>query len=198
VLISGNGSTLQAIINAIVKGLPAQIAAVISNRPDAYGLERAKKAGIPAYVLSLKDIPSQVDLLQPDLIVLAGFMQILPPEIIDHWGTERIINLHPSLLPKYCGLNTYERVIEAQEKQHGSTIHFVTKELDKGPIIAQMALDILPEDTVDSLRARIHALEHKLYPAVIDWFAHGRVQLINGHVYFDNQQLPENGYNKLT
>lgn len=197
VLISGNGSTLQAIIDAIANGLPAQIAAVISNRADAYGLERAKKAGIPTYTLSLKDLSSHVDPLQPDLIVLAGFMQLLPPEIIDHWGTERVINLHPSLLPKYRGLHTHQRVIEAQEKQHGSTIHFVTKDLDEGPIIAQMALDVLPEDTVDSLSARIHALEYKLYPAVIDWFAQDRVQLINKRVYLDKQLLPENGCNKL-
>lgn len=198
VLISGNGSNLQAIIDAIAKGLPAKIAAVISNRPEAYGLERAKKAGIPAYTLSLKDFPNQVDPLQPDLIVLAGFMQMLSPEIIHHWGTGRMINLHPSLLPKYRGLHTHQRVIEAQEKQHGISIHFVTKDLDGGPIIAQMAIDMGPEDTIDTLTTRIQALEHKLYPTVIDWFAHGRVQLINDRVYLDNQQLPENGYNKFT
>lgn len=208
VLISGNGSNLQAIIDAIANGLPAKICAVISNRPEAYGLERATQAHIPNHTISLKDFPSyheynlamqqQVDPLQPDLIVLAGFMQMLSPEIVQHWGTGRILNLHPSLLPKYPGLHTHQRVLEAQEKQHGVSVHFVTKDLDGGPIIAQMAVNVRSEDTIDSLAIRIQALEHQLYPKVIEWFAQGRVQLVNDRVYFDNQELPENGYNKLT
>lgn len=197
VLISGNGSNLQAIIDAIANGLPVKICAVISNRPEAYGLERAKKAGIPAYALSLKDLPSQIDPFQPDLIVLAGFMKLLPPELVDHWETGHIINLHPSLLPKYRGLHTHQRVLQAQEKQHGISIHFVSKDLDGGPIIAQMALDVHSNETMRSLTARIQALEHTLYPTVIHWFAESRVQLRNNRVYLDDQELPENGYNKL-
>lgn len=208
VLISGNGTNLQAIIDAIAKGLPAKICAVISNKLEAFGLQRAAQANIPHSVLSPNNFSSahdyelalqqQIDFYQPDLIVLAGFMRVLSATTIHHWGVGRIINMHPSLLPKYRGLHTHQRVIEAQEKQHGISIHFVTKDLDGGPIIAQMAIDMGPEDTIDTLTTRIQALEHKLYPTVIDWFAHGRVQLINDRVYFDNQQLPENGYNKFT
>jgi phosphoribosylglycinamide formyltransferase-1 len=195
VLISGNGTNLQAIIDAIAKGLPAKICAVISNKPGAYGLQRAAQANIPHSVLSPNNFSSaydyelalqkQVDRYHPDLIVLAGFMRVLSATTLHHWGTNRIINIHPSLLPKYRGLNTHQRVLDAKEKQHGVSVHFVTEDLDGGPVIAQMSLDILPEDTAQTLATRIQTLEHTLYPMVIDWFVHHRVQLIDGHVQLD-------------
>lgn len=192
VLISGNGSNLQAIIDAIAEGLPATICAVISNKPEAYGLQRAAQANIPHHVLSPKNFSSaqdyelalqeQVDFYQPDLIVLAGYMRILSAPTVQHWGTHRIINLHPSLLPKYPGINTHERALKAKEKQHGVSIHFVTENLDAGPIIAQKSLEILPNETAESLEARIHEIEYQLYPMVLDWFAHNKVKFIDGHV----------------
>lgn len=205
VLISGYGTNLQALINAIDNGLPAQICAVISDRADAYGLIRAANANISSIVLSPRafltredyesNLETHVRLMGVDLIVLAGFMQILPKKVIESWGVERIINIHPSLLPKYPGLHTHRRVLAASEKQHGATVHFVNEGLDEGPIIAQASLTVSPSDTEESLSMRIHALEHKLYPMVIDWFAHNRIQLINNRVYLDSLQLPKSGYN---
>ena len=208
VLISGNGSNLQAIINAIVeKKIRASICAVISNKANAYGLERAAQAGIPSHIISADNFPNsydyelalqkQVDYYQPDLIVLAGFMRVLSKTTIYHWGPSRIINIHPSLLPKYRGLHTHKRAIQAKEKDHGASIHFVTEELDGGPVIAQISLDILPEDTAESLAVRVQKLEHLLYPAIISWFVHDRVKLVNKHVELDGKKLTQNNYNKF-
>lgn len=179
VLISGNGSNLQAIIDAIAVDLPAKICAVISNKVDAYGLERAKQANIPTKVIIRKDFPNRdayehalqqnIDQYEPRLIVLAGFMHILGERFVAAYPN-RIINIHPSLLPKYPGLNTHAQVLANGDKEHGVTIHFVTPEVDAGPIIAQAKLAVLPDDTVESLQQRIHQLEHKLYPAVIRQF----------------------------
>lgn len=208
VLISGNGSNLQAIINAIAqKKLSAVICAVISNQANAYGLERAIQAGIPTHILAANNFPNsydyelalqkQVDYYQPNLIVLAGFMRILSKATIYHWGPGRIINIHPSLLPKYRGLHTHKRVIEAKEKQHGVSIHFVTEELDGGPVIAQSSLDILPEDSTESLALRVQKLEHLLYPIVINGLVQNRVKLVNKHVELDGKKLTPNNYNKF-
>lgn len=187
VLISGNGSNLQAIIDAIAaKKLSANISAVISNRADAFGLERAKKANIPIHVLPNKDFKSTndydkalqqcIDQYQPQLIVLAGFIRILGKDFVKHYYG-KIINIHPSLLPKYTGLNTHQRVLDAKEKEHGVSIHFVTEDLDSGPIIAQAKLIIEPNDTAETLKHKIHQLEHLLYPQVIQQFSEGKIRL---------------------
>ena len=179
VLISGNGSNLQAIIDAIDHGLPAKIVIVISNKEEAYGLKRAKKAGIPTEVISHKDYPNRDDYdealknclekYQPKLIILAGFMRILGKPFIDHFK-DCILNIHPSLLPKYRGLHTHKQVIANSDKVHGVTVHVVTAELDAGPILAQVEIQVGPEDTEETLEQKIHAVEHELYPRVIgEW-----------------------------
>lgn len=182
VLISGQGSNLQAIIDAIAREhLPISIQSVISDKADAYGLVRAQAANIPTTVLSSqgyrgdrlaydRDLQKIIDCYLPDLIVMAGFMRILSAPFVQHYQG-KIINIHPSLLPLYTGLHTHERVLAAGDAEHGATVHFVTEELDGGPIIAQSKLQVLPEDTVDSLKMRVHALEHQLYPQVLKNFA---------------------------
>lgn len=177
VLISGNGSNLQAIIDAIhTQKLPVEIRAVISNRPDAFGLQRAQRAGIPAIALAHDAFPNrhafeaalqeQIDRYHPEFIVLAGFMRRLTPKFIDRYAG-RIINIHPSLLPKYPGLRTHQRVLEAKDPHHGVTIHYVTDVVDSGPIIRQGRLAVHPDDTESTLQQRIHVLEHRLYPEVL-------------------------------
>lgn len=181
VLISGNGSNLQAIIDNITdNNLPAQIVAVISNKADAYGLERAKKAGIEQRVLSHIDFTDRnqydlvlkelIDSYQPDLIILAGFMRILSNGFVEHY-LHKIMNIHPSLLPKYKGLNTHQRAIDAGDKKHGCSVHFVTPELDDGPVILQATVDIKENDTAETLATRVHEQEHRIYPEAIRMFA---------------------------
>ena len=177
VCLSGNGSTLQAIIDTIASGhCQAQIKAVISNNPDAYGLERARSNGIETHVINKNNdlLLNTLLELNPDLIVLAGYMRILPESIVSAF-THEIINIHPSLLPKYPGLNTYERVLAAGDQQHGTTVHFVTADLDAGPIIRQSAVDVAPDDTPETLKQKVQALEHQLYPEVIQLFCEGKV-----------------------
>lgn len=196
VLISGNGSNLQAILDAIAAGLPAQIKAVISDQADAYGLQRALKANIPTEIIKREDavdnaaynqtLLAAINKYHPELVVLSGFMRIIGSDIIKHYRG-RIINIHPSLLPEYKGLHTYARALAAQEKQHGTTVHFVTDELDAGPIIAQATLDILPDDTAASLKQRTQALEHQLYPQVIRGIALGEIRLTDRGVYISGE-----------
>lgn len=184
VLISGNGSNLQAIIDAIANGLPAKIMSVISNRADAFGLERAQQANIATHVISTKDFPDAanydtelqkvIENYHPDLIILAGFMRILTAPLVQHFRG-KILNIHPSLLPKYRGLHTHQRALEAGDAVHGVTVHFVTEELDGGPIIAQREIKIASEDTAETLKQKIHLIEHRLYPEVINWFAEGKI-----------------------
>lgn len=186
VLISGNGSNLQAIIDNIAnKNLPAQIVAVISNKADAYGLERAKKAGIPQHVLSHKDFTDRqqydlalknlIDTYQPNLIILAGFMRILSNEFVEHY-LHKMMNIHPSLLPKYKGLNTHQRAIDAGDEEHGCSVHFVTPELDDGPVILQAKVKIKDDDTAETLAERVHKQEHIIYPKAIRLFAENKVK----------------------
>jgi phosphoribosylglycinamide formyltransferase 1 len=173
VLISGNGSNLQAIIDAAKNTTALNIQAVISNRPDAYGLKRAGQANLDCHCIdhtlyiSREEFDNQLAktilTYHPDLVVLAGFMRILGPQFIRQFP-HRIVNIHPSLLPKYPGLNTHQRALENNDSEHGSTIHYVTDVLDAGPIIARATLSILPSDTPHSLEERIKALEHQLYP----------------------------------
>ena len=187
VLISGNGSNLQAIIDNIAnKNLPAKIVAVISNKADAYGLERAKKADIKNHVLSYNDFTDRehydlalknlIDKYQPDLIILAGFMRILSDEFVEYYS-QKMMNIHPSLLPKYKGLNTHQRVLDAGEKEHGCSVHFVTTELDDGPVILQATVAIEDNDTAETLALRVHEQEHRIYPEAIRLFAEKKLKL---------------------
>ncbi len=199
VLISGRGSNLQAILDQAASGeLPADVVAVISNRPGVLGLERARRAGVPALELDHKNFADRssfesaliesIDRYQPDLVILAGFMRVLTAGFTDHYRG-RIFNIHPSLLPKFRGLHTHERVLAAGETEHGASIHFVTAELDGGPVIVQARVPILPGDDPDTLAARVLEQEHRLYPQAIRWFAAGRLRLDGERVWFDGQPL---------
>ncbi len=203
VLISGGGSNLQAFIDAITAGtLRAVIACVISNRPLAHGLQRAEQAGIATCVLEHTDFSSREDYdhallaavqqCQPDLVLLAGFMRFLTAVFVDPlYG--KLINIHPSLLPKYTGLHTHQRAIEAGDSEAGVTVHFVSPELDSGPAIIQARVPVLRQDTADILAARVLAVEHQLYPLVTQWFCEGRLYCAGDAVYFDDQKLPRHG-----
>ncbi len=198
VLVSGGGTNLQALIDASREDLPVEIRAVISNVPDAYGLERARRAGIPAEVVDHRDFPDResfdralaerIDRHRPGLVVLAGFMRILTPWFVHHYEG-RMFNIHPSLLPKFQGLHTHERAIEAGEKEHGASIHFVTEELDGGPVLLQARVPVLPDDTPERLAARVLEQEHRIYPLAVRWFAEGRVALRDGRIWFDGRPL---------
>lgn len=183
VLISGRGSNMQAIVNA---DLPLQVAAVISNQPDAAGLDFAQDKGIATAVVPHKNFSTRdafdtalaeaIDAFQPDLVVLAGFMRILTPAFVQHYAG-RLMNIHPSLLPAFTGLHTHQQAIDAGVKLAGCTVHFVTAELDHGPIIAQAAVPVLENDTADTLAARILVAEHQVYPQAVAWFVADRVYL---------------------
>ena len=204
VLISGQGSNLQAIIDAIIDGqINARIAAVISNKAEAFGLTRAQDAGIDTVVVDARAnedreqydrrLAGVIDAYAPGLIVLAGFMRILSPEFVEHYPAQ-IINIHPSLLPKYPGLNTHQQVMENGDRRHGISIHFVTDVLDGGPLIAQASLTILPGDTLLTIKSRIHALEHTYYSRVIDWIAQGQLKLVGDVILLNDIPLPRSGY----
>ena len=204
ILISGSGSNLQSFIDASLKGsLSANIAAVFSNRADARGLGRAAKADISTEVIDHKQFDSResfdaelmqrIDQYSPDLVILAGFMRILTPEFVQHFHG-KLLNIHPSLLPKYPGLNTHQRAIDAGDKQAGATVHFVTEQLDGGPAIMQVSVAINEGDTADQLAKRTLTLEHQIYPLAAQWFAEGRLQLDNNRALLDQQPLPANGH----
>jgi phosphoribosylglycinamide formyltransferase-1 len=199
VLISGNGTNLQAIIDAAQGDLAIEIRAVISNRPGVHGLKRAEQAGIETAILDHKAYPDResydralmdlIDRYAPGLIALAGFMRILTPGFVRHYAG-RLINIHPSLLPKYRGLNTHQRALEAGERMHGASVHFVTDELDGGPLIVQAQVRVMEEDNAESLGDRVLQKEHQIYPLVIRWFAENRLSLEeNGEVLLDGIQL---------
>lgn len=203
VLISGNGSNLQAIIDAVQsETFEAEIAVVISNKPDAKGLERATKAKIPTAVIAHQEYPErnifdaqllkEIEKHQADLIVLAGFMRILTADFVKRYEG-RILNIHPSLLPKYPGLNTHQRAIDAGDSLHGVTVHFVTAELDSGPNIIQAQVKTFETDTVDSLAERIQEQEHIIYPIAVKWFIEGRLQMVDNLALLDKETLPETG-----
>ncbi len=197
VLISGGGSNLQAFIDQIdANELSLDIALVISNVPSAYGLKRAQKAGIESSVIDHKEfkdrlsfdnaLKAQIDTVNPDVIILAGFMRILTQEFVDSYPL-KIVNIHPSLLPKFTGTNTHSRAIEAREEWHGASIHFVIPELDAGPVILQGRLRIQDDDTPESLQQRVHKIEHKLYPTAIGWLADERLSVVNDRVLLDGE-----------
>lgn len=205
VMISGSGSNLQTIIDQVhCSQDAAKIVCVISNKPDAYGLERAIDAGIPSVsVDSLaatndriaydKQLIATIEEYQPDLIVLAGFMRILSGEFVNHY-LGRLINIHPSLLPKYKGLNTHQRAIDSGDTEHGVSVHFVTPELDGGPVILQAKVPIFPEDSADDIAQRVQVQEHQIYPLVVRWFIQERLVMNEGRAYMDQHVLGSSGF----
>jgi len=201
ILISGSGSNLQAFIDQVSNGLlDIDISLVVSNNADAFGLERATNAGIENDCISHKDFSSRlafdqalierIDQAQPDIVILAGFMRILTEQFVNHYHG-RLINIHPSLLPKYPGVNTHQRAIDANDQWHGASIHFVVPEVDAGPVILQGRLAIKDDDTAQSLQQRIHKIEHKLYPLAVQWFANNRLLLKNGQILLDGETAKE-------
>ncbi len=204
VFISGNGSNLQAIIEAIqTKQLDAKIIAVISDNDAAYGLTRATSNHIPTYVISRNQYSDKttyeaaliqvLQQLQPDLVALAGYMRILSPNLLNKFDY-RFINIHPSLLPNYPGLNTHQKVLDNADSEHGCSIHLVTANVDEGPIIAQVSFKIAPGEMLESLQQRVHKAEHFLYPTILNWFAHNRILIKESTVYFDQVPLPASGF----
>lgn len=204
VLISGSGSNLQALIDTQANGeLPISIEAVISNRPGVMGLERAEKAGINTRVLDHKTFESReafdvelqdlIDTFEPELIILAGFMRILTPEFTNHYSG-RMLNIHPSLLPKYQGLHTHQRALDAGDDSHGVTVHFVTAELDGGPNILQAVVPIQSGDTAETLAHRVQQQEHVIYPMAAQWFAEGRLSMQANQAILDGEALASSGY----
>ncbi|WP_341744414.1 phosphoribosylglycinamide formyltransferase [Azonexus hydrophilus] len=192
ILISGRGSNMEALIAERDAGrLPVNIAAVISNRADAKGLETAAAAGIATRCLDHKAFAGReafdaalaacIDEFSPDLVVLAGFMRILTPDFVRHYAG-RLLNIHPSLLPSFPGLHTHQRALDEGVRIHGCTVHFVTAELDHGPVVVQAAVAVLDDDDEASLAARVLRQEHRVYPQAVRWFAEGRLTLIDGRV----------------
>lgn len=201
VLISGSGSNLQAIIDACASGqINAEIKAVISNRADAYGLKRAEQAGIPTHVLDHSQfgdrqafdqaLSQQIDHYQPGLVALAGFMRILTTEFVTHY-LGHMLNIHPSLLPNFQGLNTHKRAIVSGTKQHGGSVHFVTPELDGGPVVNRAIVEIEANDTPEQLAQRVLQQEHRIYPEAIGWFAEGRLKLVEDQAILDGKPVPQ-------
>ncbi len=204
VLISGGGTNLQALIDAQrEQALPIELAAVVSNRPDVKGLQRARNADIDARVLDHKGFATResfdqamielIDEYRPDLIVLAGFMRILTPQFTEHY-LGRMLNIHPSLLPKYQGLHTHQRAIDAGDRHHGVSVHFVTAELDGGPVAIQAKVDIEAGDSADTLAERVQAQEHVIYPQAVRWFAEGLLRMEGGKCFLKGELLPSSGH----
>lgn len=201
VLISGSGSNLQELIDASLFS-NYKISAVISNRPDAFGLQRAERGNIPTQIIDHKNFESReafdkfladtIDEINPQLIVLAGFMRILGGDFVNRFSG-KILNIHPSLLPKYPGINTHQRALDAGDTEHGVSVHFVTPDLDGGPIIAQEKVPIYKNDTAEALAARVLKKEHLIYPKVVSWFASGRLHMHKGSAIMDNEALPPSG-----
>lgn len=201
VLISGNGSNLQAIIDHQAQHADLyQIALVISNKPDVYGLIRAQRAGIATHVIDHRlfkeradfdaQLQTTLDAADIQLVVLAGFMRILTQRFTQHY-LGRMLNIHPSLLPKYPGLNTHQKALEAGDSEHGLSVHFVTPELDGGPVILQARVPVSAEDTPQTLQHKIHQKEHQAYPLVIQWFAQGKLTFENGQAWYEGAALQQ-------
>ncbi|WP_423186969.1 phosphoribosylglycinamide formyltransferase [Alishewanella sp. d11] len=204
VLISGNGSNLQAIIDGCAKGfIPGKITGVIANKANAYGLKRAQAAGIPTQVVSHKDYADRqsydqalqvaVEHFNAELVVLAGFMRILTPSFVAYFSG-KLLNIHPSLLPKYQGLDTHQRAIDAGDTEHGCSVHFVTEQLDGGPVILQAKVPIFPGDDASTVAERVHEQEHLIYPLVVRWFCQNRLQQRANEAWLDGNLLSVQGY----
>ena len=198
-LISGRGSNFEAIYKAAhAKSWDVRFTGLIANQPGAKGLAFAKSAGIPTAVIDHRAYPSreafdralmqQIDAFSADLVVLAGFMRILTPGLIEHYEG-RMMNIHPSLLPRFPGLHTHERALEAGDRVHGATVHFVSAGVDEGPIICQSEVPVLPTDTPSELAARVLKTEHQIYPLAVEWFIQGRLQITGNRVRVDPPEL---------
>ena len=201
VLISGRGSNLLSLCGALASGqLGADISAVICNEPEASGLEHARRHGLPTETVCHRSYTSRalfdqallsaIDRYQPKLVVLAGFMRILGATFVNHY-LGRLINIHPSLLPRYPGLDTHRRAIEAGDRRHGATVHFVTPDLDAGPSIVQAAVPVLPDDGPDALASRVLAEEHRILPLAVSWFAAGRLELRHNQAWLDGHPITQ-------
>lgn len=198
ILISGSGTNLQALIDGAAHDLPVDIRAVVSNRADAFGLERARRAGISTRVLDHREFNSRetydaalmdlIDGFHPRLVILAGFMRILTPDFVRHYAGS-LMNIHPSLLPRHRGLNTHARAIAAGDPEHGATVHFVTEELDGGPAIICAKVPVMVDDTPEALAARVLEQEHVIFPTAVRWFAQGRLRLEGTQVILDGEPL---------
>ena len=204
VLLSGTGSNLQALIDSTRTGdSPVRIAAVISNRSDAYGLQRARDAGIDTRALDHKAFEGReafdsalielIDAFNPKLVVLAGFMRILSADFVRHYEG-RLLNIHPSLLPKYKGMHTHQRALDAGDREHGCSVHFVTEELDGGPLVVQAVVPVESGDSAQTLAQRGHTQEHRIYPLAVRWFAEGRLILGDQGALLDGQLLAASGH----
>lgn len=204
VLVSGQGSNLQALIDACQQGrIAAKIVAVFSNKAQAYALQRAEAAGIATHALDAKAyedrtafdaaLADAIDKYQPDLVVLAGYMRILSPQLVQRYAG-RIVNIHPSLLPKYPGLHTHRQAIDNSDGEHGTSVHFVTEQLDGGPVILQAKVPIFPGDEENEVIERVQAQEHTIYPLVVNWFVEGRLAMREGAAWLDGERLPEQGH----
>ncbi|AMS23127.1 phosphoribosylglycinamide formyltransferase [Pseudomonas synxantha] len=204
VLLSGTGSNLQALIDSTRTGdSPVRIAAVISNRSDAYGLQRARDAGIDTRSLDHKAFDGReafdralielIDAFEPKLVVLAGFMRILSADFVRHYEG-RLLNIHPSLLPKYKGMHTHQRALDAGDSEHGCSVHFVTEELDGGPLVVQAVVPVESGDSAQTLAQRVHTQEHRIYPLAVRWFAEGRLILGDQGALLDGQLLAASGH----
>ncbi|MCW8994355.1 MAG: phosphoribosylglycinamide formyltransferase [Psychromonas sp.] len=207
VLISGNGTNLQALIdklhNSKLADQKIEIVAVFSNKADAYGLQRATEAGIYNQVISNEATDSreqydallsaEIDKFQPDLILMAGFMRILSTTfVLKYLG--KMLNIHPSLLPKYRGVNTHQKAIDAGDSEHGATVHFVTPALDSGPTVVQAKVPVFTEDKAEDLAARVLTQEHLIYPLAAQWFLSSRLKMVNNQAVLDGNLLPQDGY----
>lgn len=203
VLISGNGSNLQAIIDGCDDNVQAEVVGVISNQSDAYGLIRAHQNEIDTSCVIAHQGEKRPDYderlfnaikkYQPDLVVLAGFMRILSDDFVMRFEG-KMINIHPSLLPKYTGLNTHQRAIDAKDTEHGASVHFVTPELDAGPVILQAKVPVYEDDSVEVLAERVHEQEHAIYPLVVKWFSQQRLKMVADAAVLDAQVLESHGY----
>ncbi|WP_270503055.1 phosphoribosylglycinamide formyltransferase [Kluyvera ascorbata] len=204
VLISGSGSNLQALIDACEqKRIPGTIRAVFSNKADAFGLERAREAGIPQHALAASQFASreafdrelmhEIDAYAPDVVVLAGYMRILSAEFVQYYQG-KLLNIHPSLLPKYPGLNTHRQALDNGDTEHGTSVHFVTEELDGGPVILQAKVPVFDGDDEEEITSRVQAQEHAIYPLVVGWFLNGRLKMQDNHAWLDDVKLPPEGH----
>ncbi|KFX20940.1 phosphoribosylglycinamide formyltransferase [Pectobacterium betavasculorum] len=204
VLVSGHGSNLQALIDACKNGrLKGNIVAVFSNNAEAYGLVRAQNAAIPTCALNPEDfadraafdaaLANEIEQYEPALVVLAGYMRILSPEFVAQFAG-KMLNIHPSLLPKYPGLHTHRKALENGDREHGTSVHFVTDELDGGPLILQAKVPVFNDDTEESLSERVKTHEHTIYPMVINWFLNGRLVMRNNEAWLDSVRIPPQGY----
>jgi len=201
ILISGSGSNLQSFIDRATAGdIDLDLSVVFSNKPDAFGLSRARDAGIPTACIEHDQfntreefdqaVAGKLDEWQPELLILAGFMRILSPWFVAHYAG-RILNIHPALLPAYPGLDTHQRVLDAGDQWHGSTVHFVTEELDGGPRILQGRLAVEPNESANELCTRVQSVEHQIYPEAANWFGQGRLEFREGEAWLDGDRLVE-------